>query len=899
MSTQTKTEPSTKLDKKTRVSLEQQRRRDLAGRWDTKAKKDSRKEKLKRARARRTSEIRKARNDPNKFIEYCFQDSRTGQYLRQAKIHYELQKAMLSGVDVVNLFPRDHGKTTQLEGHLIWRLGNDPNLRIKIVCASDSKAVERLFAIIQHIKTNDRVQSVFPHLKPANYGDWCVPVDSTVHMADGAQRQVGDVEVGDPVWGWNAEEQSVFQGVVEHVSSVVMKPCVRVVTETGRSFRASADHRMLSAKGYKRAGQLEVGSPVAIGRGMGPGVGQDIPTQEARLLGYLVGDGYTATKAGGPWFTNGDGSVLADFESCLDLFGWRASEYADRQTYKMLGVVRGSSAVDPRAWLNKHGLLGKKSHDKRIPARLFSAGHRALVDFLRAYFVCDGCLDESVTRVSWTTTSHAMAGDLLRALRLLGTPARVTPDRATGAWKVSCAGWSAVGLVDAWGESAPLSDKERRLRGVVDEYKAKHDRSLRRSDLVCSNGVWRRRNDDDPETLGWERVVSVEHLGPLPCIDFTITSPVDTFLLDGGFVAHNTKHKIVVERNYISRDASIEALGVLSTATGGRADILAADDVVDRRNALELPKLRETVKSAWDSDWSNLLEPGGQIIYDATPWHVSDLTHKLLKNPTYEVMKRPVGEDGDPFKSIWSKWPSSALKHRHLKIGELEYNRGFRLIALAGEYSTVQKDWIEYWKEPPDVGALQVFLAFDVSSGEASDFFAAVVVGVDVETMKIYVLEAWHAKLTFLERAEAVESMVQRWQPSLTGIEQETMKSLTQYLDETTLLSIQSLRPHLSKRIRLMGISPLLQRGDVLFNPVLNPERLANADEHGDLVGELTEFPLAANDDLVDAFIYAVQLAQVFGGVDDGDGVDLGVSVLGAENQDEDLFVDGDGFSIV
>jgi phage terminase large subunit-like protein len=480
------------------------------------------------ARATVRSRVLEARGDPNKLIEYCFKDSETGKPLVQADIHRELQAAMSSGEDCVNLFPRDHGKTTQTEGHIIWVLGNNPNLRIKIVCASDSKAVERLFAIIQHIRINDCVHDVFPWLKPAKLGDW-------------------------------------------------------------------------------------------------------------------------------------------------------------------------------------------------------------------------------------------------------------------------------------------------------------------------------------------------------------------------------TKHKIVVERDYISRDASIEALGVLSTATGGRADKLYADDVVDRRNALELPKLRETVKSAWDSDWSNLLEPEAQSVYNATPWHTADLTHKLLRNPTYKVLRREVGTADDPYAPVWDeKWPREALMRRRLKIGQLEYDRGFRLRALSGEFATVREEWIDYWDEPPDLGKLIVFQAFDVSSGTAKDYFAAVTLGVDPKSLRIYVLEGWHAKLTFLARAQAIEQQARTWRPSLQGLEEETMKSLSQYLGATSLLNVLSLRPHLAKAIRLMSVTPHLETGRVLFNPALKPDRIANREEHGDLVSELLEFPLGANDDLVDAFVYALQLATTYGLEDEDDGLELGIHVIGGGGND-DLLDTGEG----
>lgn len=468
-----------------------------------------------RAKAIVKSKVLRARQDPNAFMEYCFRDEH-GRPLRQAAIHREFQETMVSGENSVNEYPRDHGKTTQKEGHAIWRLGNNPDLRIKIVCASDSKAVERLFAIVQHIQQNPRVRDVFPHLRPAKMGDW-------------------------------------------------------------------------------------------------------------------------------------------------------------------------------------------------------------------------------------------------------------------------------------------------------------------------------------------------------------------------------TKHKIVVERKNITRDASIEALGVLSTATGGRCDVLFADDVVDRRNALELPKLRETVKSAWDSDWSNLMEPSGQIIYTGTPWHTADLTHKLAKNRSYRLVRRAVGTPGDPYASIWeAKWPAHELRRRREQIGQLEYDRGFRLVALSGDFVTVNSDWITYWDTAPDLGKLLIFSAFDVSSGKGKDYFANVVVGVDPNTLIIYVLEAWHAKYTFLQRAEAVVRQTQRWMPQATGVEEESMKSLTQYLDETTVLNIIPLRPSLSKHVRLMGVTPLLERRQILFNPALEPSRLHNPEAHGDVVGEITEFPLGANDDLVDGFVHAVAMAQALGMTDD-EGVDVDFSVLGAE----------------
>ena len=71
-----------------------------------------------------------------------------------------------------------------------------------------------------------------------------------------------------------------------------------------------------------------------------------------------------------------------------------------------------------------------------------------------------------------------------------------------------------------------------------------------------------------------------------------------------------TKTKLTVKRTKVLRDPSIHAAGVASSVTGGRADILFGDDVVDLRNAINVPAMRETVKNAW---YSNYPETNHQV----------------------------------------------------------------------------------------------------------------------------------------------------------------------------------------------------------------------------------------------------------------------------------------------
>lgn len=394
-----------------------------------------------------------------------------------------------------------------------------------------------------------------------------------------------------------------------------------------------------------------------------------------------------------------------------------------------------------------------------------------------------------------------------------------------------------------------------------------------------------------------------------------------------------TKHKIVVNRTVFSKDASIEALGILSTATGGRADLLIADDIVDRRNAIQFPQIRETIKHAWKSDWTNLLEPDGRVAYICTLWHTADNSHELMENQAYSVLFHAVSPDFKQLEAwrkdrgnrtriewaepLWDHWSESALVERKEEIGQTEFDRAFRNVALSGEVAVVHETMVQ-WFDPSKLSDLLVpFQAYDlaISKKAHADFFASVTVCADLESGKVFVMDAYHAKLSFTQQAEAIINDYLAWEPDEQVIEVVSYQdSLPQYLDAivgkpieeletiegngTTLqivkpvaripqLPITKSRPKLDKMSRLKRVTPYLERGLVLFHPKLNPRSTGFVAERGDLVTELLQFPLARNDDLADAFINAVlaafrALSTRDGDVDDGPELDCNVRVLGA-----------------
>lgn len=155
-----------------------------------------------------------------------------------------------------------------------------------------------------------------------------------------------------------------------------------------------------------------------------------------------------------------------------------------------------------------------------------------------------------------------------------------------------------------------------------------------------------------------------------------------------------TAHKILVKRSKVGqRDVSIEALGVTSSGTGSRADLLVFDDPCDYRNSIQYPRLRRRLIELFDSVWMNLLSKEGEIVYIGTVWHSEDLTYTLRGRESFETLEQAVSDD---FESLWPmQWPQAALEERASEIGMREFDRQFRNKPISSDEQLIGQDSIE------------------------------------------------------------------------------------------------------------------------------------------------------------------------------------------------------------
>jgi len=114
-----------------------------------------------------------ARADFNEYVEYVMRDER-GEVMKQA-IHHRIWQVHISycwqvGVHPAIMAPWSHGKTVQcVVGMATYLLGQNPNLRIKIVCNTGDNAKKRVAAIGSVITQNKHYRQVFPWIRPIGH----------------------------------------------------------------------------------------------------------------------------------------------------------------------------------------------------------------------------------------------------------------------------------------------------------------------------------------------------------------------------------------------------------------------------------------------------------------------------------------------------------------------------------------------------------------------------------------------------------------------------------------------------------------------------------------------------------------------------------------------------------
>ena len=175
------------------------------------------------------------------------------------------------------------------------------------------------------------------------------------------------------------------------------------------------DHKVLTEHGWRTAGELARGDRLARPRAYSAfGSQEPIPPDHARLLGYLIGDGYVGGKTP-VHFSNVEESLQQDAARIVGTLGCLAKP-ADQLITMAFSHRPGekNEVIELCRWAGIYGCLAP---EKKLPAALFAPDVSAEVisNVIFGIFETDGYVSREQTggiRVGFSTTSEQLAYQL-------------------------------------------------------------------------------------------------------------------------------------------------------------------------------------------------------------------------------------------------------------------------------------------------------------------------------------------------------------------------------------------------------------------------------------------------------------------------------------------------------
>jgi recombination protein RecA len=179
----------------------------------------------------------------------------------------------------------------------------------------------------------------------------------------------------------------------------------------GTTVWVTPDHKVLSEYGWRQAGELRKGDRVAQPRRFdGFGDSAPIPADHARLLGYLIGDGYVGGKTPVN-FINVQQALIDDVTRIAATLGCAAHPQGRMSLAIAHRPGERNGVLD---LCRRAGIYGKLAWEKTIPNWFFESDIAADVvgNLLFGLLESDGWVSREQTgalRVGYTTTSEQLA----------------------------------------------------------------------------------------------------------------------------------------------------------------------------------------------------------------------------------------------------------------------------------------------------------------------------------------------------------------------------------------------------------------------------------------------------------------------------------------------------------
>lgn len=220
------------------------------------------------------------------------------------------------------------------------------------------------------------------------------------------------------------------------------KPTRKVRTKLGRQINATGNHRFLTMAGWAHLDDLGCGDRIALPRSLPVSRERTMTFQELALLGHMIGDGCSLPRHAIQYTTREPELAKVVSELATGVFGRSiAPRIKPERSWYQVYLASSARLTHGRrnpvtTWLTELGVFGLRSHEKRVPDRVFTQDARGIAMFLRHLWSTDGCLwigqNPRTMNIYYASSSARLAADVQSLLLRLGINSQICCFAQTG-----------------------------------------------------------------------------------------------------------------------------------------------------------------------------------------------------------------------------------------------------------------------------------------------------------------------------------------------------------------------------------------------------------------------------------------------------------------------------------
>ena len=341
-----------------------------------------------------------------------------------------------------------------------------------------------------------------------------------------------------------------------------------------------------------------------------------------------------------------------------------------------------------------------------------------------------------------------------------------------------------------------------------------------------------------------------------------------------------TQKEITVKQRTIRYKEPTISLGSLEILkTGMHYDLILIDDWVSDENISSKEMMDTTIKKYKLA--LALLQPDGKVVVIGTRWHFNDLYNYLEKNERHQFnvfVRGAYNADGSLF--FPEKLTHKFLDDWKISLGSYHFSCQYLNNPIDDETATFKKAWIKFFEvtndgfyKPTEVrdtsmgelnaaptyfklGQMNVSLSIDPSSGISRDFTGITVTAIDPAN-RVFILEAYHKKIIAPELVKMLFTYREKYADLAIGIEMAAMQVMLRHMVRDEMerredyFHIQTFDSTYTKakNRRIEGLTGRFEFGSIYLRP-----------DQDVLMDEMSRFPKATNDDVLDSLAYQPEL---------------------------------------